>query len=188
MSSPVSLHEILAGRWSPRAYSSRAVEPAKLTAIFEAARSASSCFNEQPWRFITATQDDPAGFARVLDLLVAPNQAWAKDAWLIGFTAGKQTFTQNGKPNRYGMYDVGAAGASLAIEATALGLQAHFMGGFDQARARTEFGVPEDFEIGAAFTVGYVADGVTPPETRQRKPLGEIVFGTGWGSGAGFSA
>jgi nitroreductase len=186
MSSHSYLHEILRDRWSPRAYSDRAIEPEKLHSIFESARWAASCFNEQPWRFVTATRDDAAGFARVLSLLVEKNQEWAKSAWLIGFTAGKKTFTHNGSPDRYGFYDVGAAGACLAIEATAIGLQAHFMGGFDIARARAEFGVPEDFEVGAAFTVGYVPEGAVPPPTRQRKPLAEIAFGTEWGKAADF--
>jgi nitroreductase len=156
--------------------------------LFEAARWAASCVNEQPWRFITATRDNADAFARVLSLLAPKNQDWARTAWLIGFTAGKRTFTYKGAPNPYLLHDVGAASACLALQATASGLQAHYMGGFDRDRARTEFDVPEDFEIGAAFAAGYVADGVTAPPTRTRKPLSSIVFGTDWEQAAGFAA
>ena len=71
--------------------------------------------------------------------------------------------------------------ANLMIQATASGLHVHAMGGFDAALARTEFGVPEDFEVGAAFAIGYVDGPATPPADRTRKPLEELVFGTEWG-------
>ncbi len=65
--------------------------------------------------------------------------------------------------------------------ATALGLHAHFMGGFDAQRARTEFNVPEDFDIGAAFAIGYVDEGRALPGPRTRKGIEEIVFSGDWG-------
>ena len=181
---PAGLHEVIRGRWSPRDFSNRPVEPEKLRELFEAARWAASCFNEQPWRFIMATKADPEGFARVLSLLMEKNQQWAKTAWAIGFSAGKKTFTQTGAPNRFALHDTGAATANLATEATALGLRTHFMGGFDAQRARTEFHVPDDFEIGAAFTIGYIDEAGTVPAARTRKDLEEIVFGPDWGSRA----
>lgn len=185
MSETIALNSVIAARWSPRAYLDRAVEAEKLQSLFEAARWASSCFNEQPWRFVTATRDNPAEFEKVLGILVEANRKWVQGAWLAGFTVAKRTFTHNGAANRFGLHDAGAAGATLAIQATALGLQAHFMGGFDAARARAEFGVPEDFEVGAAFAVGYPVE-FDPPAARQRRGIEEIVFGTKWGSVAKF--
>ena len=180
-SAPAGLHELIRARWSPREFSSRPVEPEKLRDLFEAARWAASCTNEQPWRFVVATQADPEGFARVLGLLMEKNQQWAKTAWAIGFSAGKKTFTQSGAPNRFALHDTGAASANLAIEGVALGLRTHFMGGFDAQRARTEFHVPDDFEIGAAFAIGYIDETRTLPPARTRKELVELVFGPDWG-------
>lgn len=179
-----AIHELIATRWSPREFLSRAVEPEKLRVLFEAARWAASCFNEQPWRFIVATKDDPDGFGKVLGLLAEKNQQWAKTGWVLGFSAGKKTFTQTGAPDRFGLHDTGAASANLAIEAVAVGLRAHFMGGFDAQRARTEFHVPDDFEIGAAFAVGYIDEATTVPPARARKAIEEIVFSGDWGSPA----
>lgn len=180
----LGLHEILRCRWSPRSFARRPVEAEKVQALFEAVRWSASCFNEQPWRLLVATQDEPAEFARLLGLLMGKNQEWAKDAWLLGFTTGKRTFTHNGAPNRFGMHDAGMALTSLMLQATASGLQAHGMGGFDAERARVELGVPEDFEIGAAFAVGYVEEPSGPPADRSRKPLSDLVFGTEWGKAA----
>jgi len=180
------LHELISERWSPREFSPRPVDSAQLRSLFEAARWAPSCFNEQPWRFVIATQAQPDKFARILSLLMEKNQEWAKEAFVIGFTAGKKTFTQTGAPDRFGLYDTGAAAVSLANQATALGLYAHFMGGFDAQRARTEFGVPDDFDIGAAFVVGHLKDGAAVPATRSRKPLEDMVFDAAWGAPAKF--
>ncbi len=175
-----SIHPLLSARWSPNAFSDRPIERAALTRLFEAARWSASSYNEQPWRFVVATKDQPEQFARILDLLVPQNQKWAKTAWLLGITFGKKTFSHNGSPDRYGLHDTGAALANLMIQATAEGLHVHGMGGFDHARAKTEFGVPDDFETGAAFAVGYLAEGAVPG-SRTRKPLDQIVFSGTWG-------
>ena len=183
---PAGLHEAIQARWSPKHFSARPVEPEKLRALFEAARWAASCFNEQPWRFIVATKADPEEFARVVSLLAEKNLEWAKTAWAIGFSAAKKTFSHNNAPNRFGLHDTGAATANLAVEGTALGVRTHFMGGFDAQRARTEFHVPDDFEIGAAFAIGYIDEPGTVPPARTRKELEQIVFGPDWGAPARF--
>jgi nitroreductase len=178
---PTSIHELIQSRWSPREFTDRPVEPEKLRILFEAARWAASCFNEQPWRFILATRAEPGQFEKVLGLLMEKNQQWAKSAYALGFSTGKKIFTHNAVPNRFGLHDTGAATANLATQATALGLRAHFMGGFDAQRARAEFHVPEDFEIGAAFAIGYIDEAGTMPAPRTRKALDEIVFSGDWG-------
>ncbi len=175
------LHELIRARWSPRQFNGRAIAHEDLRTLFEAARWAPSCFNEQPWRFVVGTKEDPENYAKVLRLLMEANQKWASTAPVLGFSAAKKTFTHNSAPDRFGMYDTGAASATLAIEATALGLHAHFMGGFDAQRARAEFNVPEDFEIGAAFAIGYVDEDAVQAGPRTRKPVGEFVFGNTWG-------
>jgi nitroreductase len=182
ISAPENLHELLRDRWSPRDFMDRPIEPEKLRSLFEAARWAASCFNEQPWRFVIATKAEPEQFQKILGLLMEKNQQWAKTAWALGFSTGKKTFSHNGAPNRFGLHDAGAATANLAVEATALGLHAHFMGGFDAQRARTEFHVPEDFEIGAAFAIGYIDESTVQPGERKRRALDEIVFGGDWGA------
>ena len=54
VNTPNSIHELLEKRFSPYAFSSHPVEPEKLRKLFEAARSAPSCYNEQPWRFVVS--------------------------------------------------------------------------------------------------------------------------------------
>ncbi len=175
------LNDLIARRWSPRAFLNKPVEPETLRSLFEAARWAASCFNEQPWRFIVATKDHPAEFERVLGTLVPKNQEWAKTAWVLGISAAKKTFTHNGAPNRFGTHDAGAALANLMLQAESVGLYTHGMAGYDPEKARAEFGVPAEFDMCAAFAIGYIAPGTQPPATRTRRPLEEIVFGTTFG-------
>jgi nitroreductase len=52
------INELIAKRWSARAFSTRPVERAKLLSILEAARWAPSSRNEQPWCYIIFTNDN----------------------------------------------------------------------------------------------------------------------------------
>jgi nitroreductase len=175
-------------RWSPRAFADKSVSPESLKEVFEAARWAASSYNEQPWRFLVGHRGDET-YKKIFDALVEFNQGWAKSAPVLILSAGKKTFTSNGSQNHYQLHDVGAASAYIALQATALGFHTHSMGGFDLAKARKSFHIPDDFEIGAVTALGYLDDPDTLPEqmkkqelaTRERKPLSETVFSE-WGT------
>ena len=53
------IHNLLARRWSARSFSTKSVEKSKLFSILEAARWAPSSRNEQPWRSIIFTNENP---------------------------------------------------------------------------------------------------------------------------------
>jgi nitroreductase len=183
------IHDLIAHRWSPYAYAKRPVGPDDLLSLLEAARWAASSYNEQPWSFLVATQDEPEEFSRLLSCLVPANQEWASRAPVLILTVIAKQFQRNGKPNRVAEHDLGLAIASLTVEATARGLSVHQMAGIDQAKARQEYTIPEGFEPCTAVAVGYAAkEGEAPEELRAkdghpraRKPLPEIVFGGNFG-------
>lgn len=183
-----SVHQLIRKRWSPRSFSTREVSDQDLKTIFEAARWAASSYNEQPWRFLVARKWDGAAYEKIFNLLVPANQAWAKSAPVLMIMAAKRTFSHNRSPNPYGVHDAGQALAHVFLQATALGLHAHGMAGFDHERARRELGIPDDYDLGAAVALGYLAPPDQLPEQyrqsevskRQRKPLNEIVFGANW--------
>jgi len=187
----LQIHELIQKRWSPRAYSEKALEPEKLKVLFEAARWAASSSNEQPWRFLV-THKGTEAFTKLTSTLVGFNQTWAPHAPVMAVSFAKKNFSGKEMKNHYALHDTGAAMATLAIEATAQGLVIHGMGGFDHAKVRELFGVPEDFEIGAVFTIGYHGDPNTLPDVlkerelapRTRKPLEEIIFEGEFGTAA----
>lgn len=183
---PIS--EILAHRWSPRAYDpSRPVASSDLLSMLEAARWAPSCFNEQPWRYLIFDQSDPDGLTRARDCLSGGN-AWAKSAPMLLLSVARLTFTHNSKPNRHASHDVGAASLSLALQASALGLWAHQMAGYDVTKARAYFNIPDDCELMAMIAVGYTLPESDLPSDirekerapRQRRPVAGFAFRGDW--------
>jgi nitroreductase len=192
-SAPVN--EIIRHRWSPRAFEDKAVEPEKLRSIFEAARWASSCFNDQPWFFIITTKDDPENHKLALEGLWEFNQAWAKAAPVLAFSVARKAFGHNQEANKHAWHDVGQAAANMALEAESLGLQAHQMGGIHAEKVRKNFGIPEEYEPVAGIVIGYPASAETLPEPlrekelapRQRKALESFVFSGPWGKTALFA-
>jgi nitroreductase len=178
-------------RWSPRAFADRDVSAADLNRVFEAARWAASSSNEQPWRFLVGRRNSET-FQKILSTLVGFNQSWAGAAPVLILGAASTKFSHNGTPNGFAHYDLGAAGATLALEATSLGLSTHFMAGYDQAAARAAFAIPEDFILGAVIALGYQGEpaALGNPQLvereiapRTRKPLSELVFAA-WGESA----
>jgi len=184
----VPIHELIAGRWSPRAYSAEPVSRDALRAVVEAARWAPSAYNLQPWRFIVFDRaTDEAAFKRAFATLVPFNQQWNAPAPVL-IAATAQKLNAKGEVNRTAQYDTGAAAMSLVLQAHALGLAAHQMSGFDVQAFRTEFAIPNDVDVLAIISIGHYgdADKLEPvlrereKSERTRSALGDVVYEGAW--------
>ena len=188
------VHEVIRERWSPRAFSEKAIPAEELRSLFEAARWAPSSSNEQPWAFVVATKDDQATFTKLLSTLVEANQVWAMHAPVLAIAISELAFARTGQPNRNAFYDTGGAVAHLSTEATARGLFVHQMAGFDPKKAVELFSIPNGWEPIAAFVIGYPGDPESLPQPlrdrelvpRTRKPLVDFVMSGSWGQAAWF--
>lgn len=189
------IHPLIASRWSPRALSTRPVEPRLLRSVFEAARWAPSTFNEQPWRFLVATTERPRWLERLRDYLTRGN-AWATRAPVLVASAYRTTFDRNDRPNRLALRDLGAAEENAFLEAFNQGLVMHQMAGFDHERVRAEL-LPDGVEPGSMWAIGHpggpddvaaLSEKKRPGETaeRTRRPSDELVFSGEWGRPADF--
>ena len=184
----VPIHELLAGRWSPRAYSSEPVSREQIRAVLEAARWAPSSYNMQPWRFVVFDRaTDEVAFKKAFATLVPFNQGWnGNTPVLICVTA--QTLTAKGEVNRCAPYDAGAAALSLVLQAHTLGLAAHQMAGFDVNAFRAAFSVPDNVEVIAMISIAHFGDiDKLDPVLREREksvrtrlPIGEVAYAGGW--------
>lgn len=186
----VPIDPALARRWSPRA-----IDPARplarpvLLALLEAARWAPSCFGDQPWRYVCWDRHrDPDAYALALATLSEGNRVWAQHAAVLALAVALADFRHNGQPNRWAQYDTGAASENLCVQAAALGLVAHQMGGFDAAAAAALAGLPERTTPMAMIALGHPAPADTLPEVlrareaaaRERLALAAIAFEGGW--------
>jgi nitroreductase len=173
----------LAHRWSPRSFTDKAISANDLIIVLEAARWAASSSNEQPWRFLVGVKGSET-HDKIFETLVGFNQSWANKPHVLILGCA---LLKDGKenPNRYAAYDLGQATVSLVVQATALGLATHSMGGFDHDAARRAFNLTEDYVIGAVIAIGYQDEPSALGNeqlrereiaARQRKPLTEIAL------------
>lgn len=187
----VPVADIIAARWSPRALDgSRDLSIDQVMALLEAARWAPSCFNDQPWRYVVCDRaTDPDAWQNLLGCLTERNQLWARNAPLLLLATAMPVFGHNDKPNRWHQYDLGAASENICLQASAMGLAAHQMGGFDVDKTRAAFGIPDEVALMAVIAVGHPGrldelheefrDG--EQAARTRKPLSEGFFSGAWG-------
>jgi nitroreductase len=157
--------------------------------LFEAARWAPSAFNDQPWYFMIAMKDEPEEFERMLACLVEANQVWARGAGELVIAVARMSYSHNGKPYHHAHYDTGQAVMSMVLQATALGIRAHQMAGFDPEKARETYGIPQGHEPLTAIALGHPGDAARLPEKlrqaelseRSRRSLDETLFAGTWG-------
>lgn len=169
------IHDIIQNRWSPRAFdASKLIADDTVQALLEAARWAPSCMNEQPWRFLVcnkANQKD--AWQSLLGCLAEKNQQWAMNAPLLLLAVAMNNFNQNQKSNRWAAYDTGAASLNICLQATAMGLVTHQMGGFDAEQCKQKFHLPEDCTPMSIIAVGYQAEAEQLNDEFRQRELAE---------------
>ena len=173
-------------RWSPRAMSGEMLSASETSTLFEAARWAPSCFNEQPWRFLYA-RPGTSHWDKFFDLMVEGNQRWAKNAALLVVVISRETFERNDTPSPTHSYDAGAAWQNFALQGSKNGLVVHGMAGFDYDAAREKLGVPHGYRVEAMIAVGKpgrledLEEKIREREVpSDRKPVAEFAFEGGF--------
>lgn len=179
----IPVHEFIAERWSPRSFDpTHELEAEQALALMEAARWAPSAMNLQPWRFAIAYRGT-SEFDRFVATLAPGNNVWAPNASAL-ILAAAVTKTAEGKDNHSARYDLGLAVSLLTVQAHAMGLHVHQMGGFDRAAVSSDLQLPEHVAPVVLLAVGRVAapEHLDTPfleretATRQRHPLHEMVL------------
>ena len=192
----IAIHDLLKRRWSPRAFDpNRPVTREQLKVLLEAGRWAPSCNGDEPWRYLIWDKGrDPQGWQKAYDCLSENNKKWVKNVPLLMLSCAGSAFEATGKPNRWTQHDTGAASVSMALQAGAMGLVIHQMGGWDADKARAAFAIPPEYTPMAMIAVGYQASpDILDEETkakemrpRGRKPVVERFYEGGWGKGVAF--
>ena len=106
------INGLIAKRQSARAFSTRPVEKSKLLSILEAARWAPSSRNEQPWRYIVFTNENPEKLKKAQSVLKDINE-YAKRAPILICAIARKTYSDNQNYNRLHFHDLGAANENI---------------------------------------------------------------------------
>lgn len=162
-------------RWSPRSMTGQKLSDKELQPLFEAARWAPSCFNNQPWRFYYALRDSEK-FKDLLGLLVEKNRQWCINASCLMIVVSKKTFDHNGRPMRSHVYDTGASWIAFAIEGVRRGYVVHGMAGFDHETASEYLNLGDEYQVNFMAAVGIPSFEVEGEVVSQRKAIDEIAI------------
>src|SRR6476646_19819 len=182
-STAVSVHPLLAERWSPRGFDqAHEIGGEAVAALLEAARWAPSAQNSQPWRFLVTRRGEPA-HDRLFAALAPGNQAWAGAASALILVAAR-TADADGRPQPWALYDTGQAVAALVTQAQADGLAVHQMGGFDTDAVRAGFGLADGLTPVVVLAVGRQDSEAGLPELlaareaapRTRHPVSDLLL------------
>jgi nitroreductase len=166
--------ELIAMRYSVRAYLPNPVEEQKLQAVLEAARLAPTAANRQPVQLVvmhTAGREEEIGqIYRRLWFVQAPlviavcavsSQAWVRES---------DRFNAR-------LIDAAIVADHLILAAANLGLGTCWVAAFNVEAARNVLQLPDEAEPVIFTPLGYPAD---QPGPKTRKPLNELVRYEHW--------
>lgn len=163
-------------RMSPRAFVPEALSTAQVEQLVDAARWAPSASNKQPWVFAYALRGD-ANWVAFSQIPNEANRRWCLNGGaLIVLLSDRQA-----SPGKHS-FDAGCAWGYLALQAHAMGLATHAMGGFSADEARKVLNLPEHLVPECVIAVGRRADAATLPDDLRerevasgRKALAEVL-------------
>ena len=164
------LLEALGARRARRAFDPREVPVDVQESLWRAVSVAPSHGNVQSVRLLMARSG--AVRTALAAALSEGNRGWAPAAPLLvalGALPGHERAEAYGEERALWSFHAGIAAANLMTQATALGLVAHPMAGFDEAAVRAAFAAPEALRVLAVFAIGFPGAPESLPEDLQRR-------------------
>ncbi|MHB1357170.1 MAG: nitroreductase family protein [Anaerolineae bacterium] len=166
--------ELIAQRYSVRAYEHRDIEPEKLQRVLQAFAMAPTAANKQPLGLIVVqTRGRESDLKRIYSAEWFSSQA---PVVLVGCIVPAQAWQRRDGRN-YADVDVAIAMDHLILAATAEGLGTCWIGAFDLAAARDVLALPEGVEPVVMTPLGYPADS---PRPKLRKKMEQLIHQERW--------
>jgi nitroreductase len=166
--------ELIAARYSVRAYRPDLVEDEKLQAVLEAARLAPTAANRQPFQLVVI---HTAG--REEELRKIYHRPWFVQAPLViaVCTISSQAWVRESDKFNARLIDAAIVADHLILAAANLGLGTCWIANFNTEAARSILRLPEEAEPIIFTPLGYPAD---QPGSKIRKPLADLVRYEHW--------
>ena len=166
--------ELIAARYSVRAYRPDPVEEEKLQAVLEAAHLAPTAANRQPFQLVvmrTAGREDEIGKIY--------RKAWFVQAPIVIGVCAISSLAWVRESDRFNarLIDAAIVADHLILEAANQGLGTCWVAAFNMEAARSVMGLPDEAEPVIFTPLGYPAD---QPGPKVRKPLSELVRHDHW--------
>jgi nitroreductase len=166
--------EEIVNRRSIREYSQKTIEPEKLARILEAARLAPTARNQQDWKLILVKNS--AIKEKLVDL-AAPHQQFLKGAQIIiAACALNPTYIMRCSHPAY-LIDLAIVLEHVALQAVREGLGTCWIGSFDEEKAKTVLGIPQDVRIVELMSMGYPGQ---LPTAENRKSIQDLIRWDSW--------
>jgi len=164
----MEVKEAIQTRRSVRAYQDKEIPEEKIKKVLEAAQSAPSANNRQPWKFIVVK--DPQSREKLAR--AAANQSFVGEAPVIIVAVALQPeyVMRCGVPSY--PVDLAIAVDHMTLSAVDEGLGTCWIGAFYQDEVRKILNIPEKYKVVALLPLGFPAD---KPGSKFRKPLEEMV-------------
>ena len=174
-----SLIEIIQKRHSVRNFKDKSVDKNTIISIVEAAQTAPSACNAQPWRFVAVT--DKTLLKEIFNHGlggVVPNK-WASSAPVIIIGCAKLNLLthyigESVKGIHYHQIDLGIAMEHMVLRATELGLGTCWIGWFKEKNIKKLLDLPKGWKIISLLALGYPQD--EGNSSTSRLNLDEILF------------
>jgi len=168
----MDLMDAIKGRRSVRRFKNQAIPNELITQLIEAATSAPSAGNIQPWEFVIVKNS----ITKEKLLKASHNQVSIQEAPVVIVVCADQQRSSTGYGNRgetlYCLQDTAAAIQNILLTAHSLGLGTCWIGSFNEDEAKEAVKAPDGVRPIAMIPVGY--PNVTPRQ-RSRRPVSEVV-------------
>jgi nitroreductase len=166
--------ELIAARYSVRAYRPEPIEDEKLQAVLAAARLAPTAANRQPIQLVVLHTD-----GRQEEIWKIYQREWFVQAPLVIAVCAVSAQAWVRESDRFNarLIDAAIVADHLILAATNLGLGTCWIAAFNVEAARSVLQLPEEVEPVIFTPLGYPADQAGP---KIRKPVGELVRYEHW--------
>jgi len=166
-------NKISKSRRSIRGYKEKDVTKEQLMTLIEAAQSAPSGGNCQPWHFYVIK--DKKIIAEIKEKSCRQDWILTAAALIVVCAEGGRSASRYGDRGRdlYSIQDTAAAVQNILLCAHSMGLGTCWCGAFDEEKLSEILNLPEKFRPVAIIPVGYPANASYPPQ--NRRPIEEVV-------------
>ena len=176
------INPLIAARRARRALSDAPVSREEIETLIEAAHLSPSCFNNQPWRFVTI--DDDETLAAVKETMPKGNYWTAPAPAIIAVASKPDLDCQLSDKRDYYLFGCGMAVSNLMIQATGMGLVAHPLAGFKPVVVKKILEIPDDYVLIALVVIARSGDPGKLSEkhreeelgVRERRPLTDVLI------------